>query len=482
MSATPPLRLASAEGRWTIAATVLGSAAVFLESTVVSVALPAIGRDLSLGVAGLQWIVNGYLITLSALLLLGGALGDAWGQKRAFGVGLLVFAAGSVVTALAPTFPLLIAARVVQGAAGALLVPTSLAYLDTAFAAEDRNEAIGVWAAWSAVSTAVGPVLGGVIIDNVSWRWVFASVVPLALAASWIARSRAPDRPRPAPRRVDAVGAVLISAGLGAVVWALIEGSSRGPTADIVIVGTLGLVLGLAFFWFEARSPTPLLPMGMFRSRQFAGANATTLLVYAALGALFFFLMVQLQAVMGYSGLAAGASLLPINVLMLALSPPAGRWAERAGPRVPLAIGAALAGAGLALMSRVGPGSDYGTDLLPAVVVFGSGLGLLVAPLTSAVLAAAESGRTGVASGVNNAIARLAGLLATTLLPLIVGIGGLEDVASPVFVAGFRRAMWIAAGLCVAASGVAWLTVREGAAVAPAPHPSPTQACARHRA
>lgn len=477
-----PLSLRSTAGRWAIAATVLGSGAVFVESTVVSVALPAVGRDLSLGVAGLQWIVNGYLVTLSALLLLGGALGDAWGQKRAFEVGLVTFSAGSLLCAVAPSFVLLIVARLLQGVAGALLVPTSLALLDTAFADEDRSEAIGTWAGWSAVSTAVGPLVGGALVDLASWRWVFASAVPLPLLAWWIVRVHVAE---PAARRrqgVDLVGALLISAGLGAVVWALIEGPKRGATGWVLGAGALGLGLIAAFLIVETRRENPLLPLGIFRSHQFSGANATTLLVYAALGALFFFLMIELQGVLGYKGLAAGASLLPINALMLVLSPRAGRWSERWGPRVPIAAGSLLAAVGLALFSRVGPGSSYLADVLPATLVFGAGLGTLVAPLTASVLAVAEEGRTGVASAVNNATARLAGLLATALVPLATGIAGLDDFTGPAFTAGFERAMWISAALSAAGGGLAWLTVRQGTAAATGPHPSLTQGCPRRRA
>lgn len=476
------LRLRSPAGRWTVAAAVLGSGAVFIEGTVVSVALPAMGRDLGLGVTGLQWIVNGYLITLSALLLLGGALGDALGQKRVFEAGLAAFAAGSVLCAVAPSFAWLVAARLLQGAAGALLVPTSLAFLDTAFTEEDRGEAIGQWAGWSAVSTAIGPLAGGALVDLASWRWVFAGVAPLALLALWISRARVAAGARGERRPVDFAGAVLISGGLGALVWALIEGPERGASAGVIAAGAAGLVLIAAFFGFEARRRDPLLPLGIFRSRQFSGANAATLLIYAALGALFFFLMIQLQGVLGYSALAAGASLLPINALMLALSPSAGRWGERRGPREPIALGALLAAAGLALFSRVGPDAGYLAGVLPAAVVFGAGLGVLVAPLTASVLAVAEEGRTGVASAVNNATARLAGLLATALIPLAVGIGGLDDFTGAAFAAAFRRAMWISAALSAAGGVVAWLTVSACGPASDAPHPSPVHGCAGRRA
>ena len=473
------LRVKSSTGRWVIAAAVLGSAAVFIESTVVSVALPAIGRHFGLGVSGLQWIVNGYLITLSALLLLGGALGDAVGQKRVFEVGLATFAVGSVLCALAPSFPLLVGARLVQGAAGALLVPASLALVDTSFAEDERGAAIGLWAGWSAVSTAVGPLVGGALIDLASWRWVFACAVPVPLLALWISRSRVAAPPPLRRRSVDYAGALLVTAGLAAVVWALIEAPRRGAGAPTLGAGLLGLALLVAFLVFERRRPDALLPLEIFRSRQFSGANATTLLVYASLGALFFFLMIELQAVLGYSALAAGASLLPINLLMMALSPAAGRWGERRGPHLPIAIGALMAAAGLALFARVGPGASYLKEVLPATTFFGAGLAVLVAPLTAAVLAAADEEHAGVASAFNNAVARVAGLLATSVIPLMTGIGALDDFTGAAFAAAYRRAMWISALLCAAGGVVAWLTVRRAGPASIAPHPSPTQGCAR---
>ncbi len=473
------IRLGTRAARWVVAAAVLGSGSVFLESTVVSVALPSMGRDLGLDVRGLQWIVNGYMLSLSALLLLGGAFGDARGQKRVFEWGLLGFAAGSVLCALAPSFPMLVAARILQGAAGALLVPTSLAFLDTSFVEEDRSAAIGAWSAWSAVSTAAGPLLGGALVDAASWRWVFAAAVPLPLAAWAISRFRVAEEEPPEPSPVDVAGGVLATGSLGALVWALVEGPERGLDALVVAAGLLGLGLGALFLRLEARRTSPLLPLGLFRDPQFAGANGTTLLIYAALGALFFFLMIQLQSVMGYGALVAGAALLPINLLMLLLSPRAGRWAARSGARVPITVSALVAAAGLALFARLDADSAYLTDVLPAVVVFGLGLSLLVAPLTAAALSVAGEGRTGVASAVNNAAARLAGLLATALVPLLAGVGGLDDYTGAAFTAGFRRAMWISAGLCVAGGAVAWSTVRAAPGVPDSPHPSPTQGCAR---
>jgi EmrB/QacA subfamily drug resistance transporter len=474
------LRVGTSQGRWAIAASVLGSGAVFVEGTVVNVALPSIGRDLGLGVSGIQWVASGYLITLSALLLLGGALGDAFGQRPSLEVGLVLFALGSALTAVAPSFPLLVAARLFQGAAGALLVPTSLALLDTSFVPADRNVAIGQWAAWSAVSTGLGPLLGGGLVDLASWRWVFAAIVPLPLVGAWIAHTRLPRAPRPPARPVDVRGAALVSAGIGLVVWSLIEGPRRGGTPVVLAAGAVGLALCVGFLFVEARAPDPLLPLSLFRSRQFSGANTATLLTYVAVGALFFFLMLQLQNNLDYTALDAGASLLPINALMLLLSAPAGRWSERWGPRVPISIGALLEAVGLALFARVDAGSGYWSRVLPATLIFGLGLAVLVAPLTASVLAAAERGRTGVASAVNNAVARLAGLLAVTVLPLAAGIGGAEQLAGPALSAVFSRVMWMSAGLCAGGAALSWATIRRRVPVPPQTHPSPLQGCA-HR-
>jgi EmrB/QacA subfamily drug resistance transporter len=476
--------LQSADGRWTVAAAVLGSGAVFLESTVVNVALPAIDRDLGLGMAGLQWVMNGYLLTLSALMLLGGSLGDVYRRWRMLVVGLVGFAAASALCSLAPRMELLVAFRLLQGAAGALLVPNSLALLDTVFTEEDRGAAIGRWAGWSAVSTALGPLLGGWLVDAVSWRWVFASVVPFALAAAWITARKVPrGNDRLGERRsVDYVGAGLVTAGLAGVVWALVSGPSVGFTRPVILIaGAGGSALVAAFVAVEWRAQDPLLPIAMFRSRQFTGANLTTVLVYMALGGLFFFLVLQLQHVLGYSALAAGASLLPVNGLMLLFSSRAGALSQRIGPRVPMTAGALIAAGGMLLFSRVQPGVTYLGTVLPALLVFGLGLAALVAPLTAAVLGAVEADQAGVASAVNNAAARLAALLATAVLPLAAGLGGLTDLDSPAFIAGYTRAMWISAGLCAAGAAVAFLTIRSAAPVTPVPHPSPSHGCTQLR-
>ena len=353
-----PMRLKSSAGRWAVAATVLGSGAVFLESTVMTVALPAIGRDLDLGLAGLQWLLNGYLLPLTALILLGGSLGDRYGRRRVFVVGLIGFATGSALCMVAPSFPTLVACRLLQGIFGALLVPNSLAILDTLFAEEDRGAAIGQWAAWSGVSTALGPLVGGWLVDALSWRWVFACVVPFALAAAWIAARRMPaDKPSGAGM-VDYAGAVLVTLGLAGVTAALVAGRMLGGAVGEAVAGGGGLLLLAAFVLVERHIRDPILPLGLFRSRQFTGTNLVTLLVYAALGGFFFLFVLTLQDSLGYSALASGAALLPLNLLMLLVSPRAGRWSARVGARLPMTVGATVAAAGLLLLSGVGPGVE----------------------------------------------------------------------------------------------------------------------------
>ena len=457
----PPLRLKSSAGRWAVAATVLGSGAVFLESTVMNVALPAIGRDLDLGMAGLQWLLNAYLLPLSALILLGGSLGDRYGRQRAFVVGLIGFAAASALCMVAPGFGSLLACRLLQGVFGALLVPNSLAILDTLFAEEDRGAAIGQWAAWSAVSMALGPLVGGWLVDALSWRWVFTCVVPFALAAAWIAARRTPADEPSGAGSVDYPGAALVTLGLAGVTAAFVAGPSIGGMAGQATAGGVGMVLLAGFVLVERRARDPMLPLELFRSRQFTGTNLVTLLVYAALGGFFFLFVLMLQNSMGYSALASGAALLPVNLLMLLISPRAGRWSARVGARVPMTAGAAVAAAGLLVLSGVGPGASYLGGLVPGLTLFAAGLATLVAPLTAAVLEAAPDERTGVASAVNNATARLAGLLGTAVLPLAAGLGGVRELRGAALIDGVQVALRISAGLCVAGAAMAFLTVRR---------------------
>ena len=454
------MKLASAEGRWVVAGAVLGSGAVFLEGSVVNVAVPALARDLHLEIAGLQWVLNAYLLTLSALMLLGGALGDRMRRSRVFALGSLGFAAASFACALAPNVATLVACRLLQGVAGALLVPNSLAMLESAFEGEERGAAIGQWAAWSAVSTAIGPLAGGVIVDTLSWRWVFAAVVPFGVAAAAIAWRFVKDEATDSHRGIDITGAMLVTLALAGMIGGLSAGPDHGFASPMVVTALIAGTVALALFLVvEHRGREPLLPLDVFRSAQFTGANLVTLLVYAALSSLMFFLTLELQNVQHYSALQAGASFLPVNVLMLVISPRAGRLAERIGARLPMAIGAAVAAAGMILFTRVHPGSSYLAAVLPAAVVFGVGLSVFVAPLTAAVLGAVPARRVGVASAVNNAVSRVAGLMALAILPFAAGLSGARALAPDTLARGFVRGMWISAGLCLAGAVVAFVTI-----------------------
>ncbi len=447
---------------WVLIASIFGSGAVFLEGSVVLVAMPEMGRDLGLGMSGLQWVMNGYLLTLSALMLFGGALGDRVSHARVFGLGLIGFAVTSLGCAVAPNIFILVGARVLQGIAGALVVPNSLALLETHFSGHERGVAIGRWAAWSGISTAIGPLAGGWLVDATSWRFVFVSVVPFAVAAAWIAlRHAAQGERRKKSKPLDFAGAILVTLGLAGIVGALITGPDRGFTSPLVIaIGVIGVALTIAFFAVEARVKNPLLPLDVFESREFIGANLNTLLVYAALNGLFFLLMLQLQNGLGYSAIKGGASLLPVNALLLILSPRAGKLAERIGAKLPMAVGSFVAGLGMLLFIRVKPDTSYVTTTLPALVVFGTGLGLLVAPLTSAALQSLGPKRAGIASGVNNAAARLAGLLATASIPVAAGIGGSHEPRGDLLASAFIRAMIICAVLCAIGGLVALILVR----------------------
>ncbi|MGK5630941.1 MFS transporter [Streptomyces sp. URMC 123] len=462
-----------------------------LDSTVVNVALPRIGTDLDADLAVLQWTVNAYMLTLAGLILLGGALGDRYGRRRIFVIGVVWFAAASLLCGLAPNAPVLIAARALQGIGGALLTPGSLALIQATFHPDDRARAVGAWSGLGGVSAAVGPFLGGWLVDGPGWRWVFLLNVPLALICVPVALRHVPETRDPAAHgRFDAAGAALGALSLGAVTYALIEAPERGASATVLVPAVLGVVLGAVFVAVERRRADPMLPPDIFASRQFTAVNAVTLGVYAAFGGFFFLSVLQLQVVLGYSALAAGTALLPTTVLMLLLSARSGELGQRIGPRVPLTVGPLLCAAGMLLMTRAGPGAQYWRDVLPALVVLGAGMVLLVAPLTSTVLASVDVGRAGLASGVNNAVARAAGLVAVAALPLLAGMGPEVYRSAAEFDATFRRAMVMCAGVLVAAAVVAWLTVRsdvleEGAAPAGArraPEPEPGGEAAREGA
>lgn len=456
-------RMGSPTGRWILLATISGSGLAMLDATVVAIALRRIGADLGAGFAELQWIVNAYTLTLAALILLGGALGDRFGRRRIFLVGVVWFAAASLLCGLAPSAGFLVGARALQGIGGALLTPGSLAIISASFAAGDRARAVGAWSGLGGLAGALGPFLGGWLVE-LNWRAVFLVNLPVAAFVVAVALRHVPEsRDVDSAPGLDVAGTVLAAAGLGALTYGL----TTGTLSTIV----LGLAVLVAFVLVERRSPHPLVPLGLFANRWFSAANVLTLLVYSALGVFFFLLVLQLQTVAGFSPLVSGTAMLPVTALMLALSARAGALAERIGPWIPLTAGPLVAAAGFLLTLRIGADASYPLDVLPAVVVLGLGLSLTVAPLTATVLGAAEQRRAGTASGVNNAVARSAQLLAVAVIPVAAGIGGVDYTVPAAFDAGFDRAMTISAVLLVLGAVVSAVLLRE-----PAPAPAPAVA------
>ncbi len=463
LSDSPGLQLASNRGRWVLATAVLGSAVAFLEATVVNVALPELGRDLDADVAGLQWTINGYLLTLAALILLGGSLGDRYGRRQVFEIGVVWFTAASVLCAVAPNIEILVAARVIQGVGGALLTPGSLAIIEATFREEDRGRAIGAWSALTGVAGAAGPLLGGYLIDSVTWRAIFLINIPLGAFVVWASRRHIPETRDPTiTGRLDLAGSALATIGLGGITFALIQATDHGIESPMVIAALAIGILGVAaFIRVERRSPQPMLPLSIFSSRQFTSANLVTFVVYAALGAMFFLFVVFLQVALDYNAIEAGAASLPVTVLMLFLSSRAGELAQRIGPRIPLTVGPLVVAVGMLMMSGIEAGDDYVADILPGVTVFGLGLSLVVAPVTITVLAAADPRQAGTASGVNNAVARTAGLLAVAVLPLIAGLSGSDYNDPEAMTDGFAIGMRFAAGLSAAGGVLALATIRR---------------------
>jgi len=457
------VRYGTPRGRWVLLATVLGSGIAALDATVVNIALPAIGRDFHSGLTSLQWTVNAYTLTLAGFLLLGGDLGDRYGRRRMFVIGVVWFAVASLLCAVAPSATALVAARALQGVGAALLTPGSLAIIEASFAREDRAAAIGAWSGLGGVAVAIGPFLGGYLVQAVSWRLIFVINLPLALAVVVIAVRHVPEsRDTAMPLRLDVPGVVLAALGLAGITYALTEAGQHGwGSPSVIVPGLAGLACLVAFVPIERSSRNPLLPLDIFRSRQFSAANAVTFIVYGALGGALFLLPIQLQRVVGFSALKAGTALVPITVVMLTLSARAGRLAQRIGPRLPMGLGPIVAGVGLALLTRVDAGSTYVGDVLPAVVVFALGLALTVAPLTATVLAAASEEHAGIASAVNNDVARAAGLVAVAVLPLAAGITSGTYAHPAEFSDGFRMAMLLAAALCAAGGALAFFTIRN---------------------
>ncbi|MFI7441767.1 MFS transporter [Nonomuraea indica] len=446
---------ASGRGRWILTATVLGSGLAMLDSTVVNVALPFLGDELDASMAGLQWTVNSYTLALAGLILLGGSLGDRFGRRRIFLLGTVWFALASALCGLAPNIEFLVAARALQGVGGALLTPGSLAIIQASFVRADRPRAVGAWSGLGGVAGAIGPLLGGWLVQTAGWRWVFLINLPFALLVVLVTLRHVPEsRDEQAAGRFDALGSALAALALAGITYGLIE---RGAPVPLVV----GVLLGVAFVVVERRrSPAALVPVGIFRDRVFTAVNVVTLIMYAAMGVVFFLLVIQLQVVSGFSPVAAGLALLPVTILMMLLSPRAGEIAKRHGPRLPMTGGIVVAGLGFVWMATIGPGSSYALQVLPAVTVFGLGLSAAVAPLTATVLASAEERYAGTASGVNNAVARTGSLLAVAAVPPLVGLVGDAFERPAVFDAGFRAAMLVSAVMMLVSALITFLTIR----------------------
>ncbi|GAA4090755.1 MFS transporter [Actinomadura miaoliensis] len=472
------IRLGTAQGRWLLLATVLGSSVALLDSTVVNVALPRLARELDASMSGLQWTVNAYTLTLAGFILLGGSLGDRYGRRRVFLIGVVWFAVASALCAAAQDVVMLVAARALQGAGGALLTPGALAIIQASFAPDDRPRAVGAWSGLGGVAGAVGPFVGGWLVEAAGWRWVFLLNLPLAAVVVLVTVRHVPESADPgAHGRFDVLGAALAALALAGVTYTLTEapGGAVGPVvATAAVVG----VLAAAGFLLLERSrgrarrggggrrgrrevPQPMLPLEVFGSRQFSAVNAVTFVMYGGMGVMFFLFVVNLQVVSGFTPIAAGTALLPVTVLMLLLSSRAGALAQRIGPRLPMTVGLVVAAVGMLLVGRVGAHASYVRDVLPAVAVFGLGLSAVVAPLTATVLATVDSRHAGVASGVNNAVARTAGLLAVAAIPPLAGLTGAAYDDPAVFSGGFAASMRVCAVMLLAGAVLTALTVRD---------------------
>jgi EmrB/QacA subfamily drug resistance transporter len=459
--------MGTTQGRWVIAATVLGSGVAFLDGSVVNTALPSIQRTFDASLAGQQWVVTSYLLALGSLLVLGGALGDLYGRRRVFVIGLVGFSITSIACGLAPNLEILIGARVLKGVSAALVVPGSLAMLSAVFDPEDRAQAIGSWSGLASVSTALGPFLGGWLIDTASWRWVFLINPVLAGAAIVISIRFVPETqssglqpsgllPSRSPRtRLDIPGALTLSIGLGGVVYSLIEGPTNDWPMLPIISAVIGIALLGAFLFVETKTEHPMVPLSLFRSRVFAGTTAATFMIWGALAAVFFLVTIHLQNNLGYSALEAGAATIPVTIVLL-FSSRSGELAQRIGARLPMIIGSAVIALGFAVLSIINPGVTYLSSVFPGVIVFALGLVITVAPLTATALGSVDPERAGIGSAINNAVSRIAGLLAIAVLPTLAGITGTQGASLE---AGFGTAMWICAGLSMTGSLICALTI-----------------------
>jgi len=483
----PDIRLKSRRGRWVLLATVLGSGVSFLDATVVNVALPTIGRELHATIAQLQWIVNAYTLTLAGLILLGGSLGDRYGRRRVFVLGVIWFAVASALCAAAVNVQMLIAARALEGIGGALLTPGSLAIIQASYVKTDRPKAVGAWSGLGGIAGAIGPFLGGWLVSAAGWRWVFLINLPLAAIVVAVAVRHVPEtRDEAAQGRFDVRGAVLAALALAGITYALTEAPQPGVSRVAVIVAAaLGVACFAGFVLTERQRtrtghPQAMMPLNVFASKEFTAVNVITFVVYGGMGVVFFLFVVTLQVVSGYSPIAAGASLVPVTLLMLALSARAGALAQRIGPRIPMTVGLVVVTAGMLLMTRIGLHASYLTEVLPAVVVFALGLSGVVAPLTATVLATADVRHAGVASGVNNAVARAASLLFVAAIPPLAGLTGNVQSYPLVFLHGFRIAILASAALVASGAVLSFFTIRDDvlSAAPAAAKPECTVSCA----
>lgn len=453
--------MSSTTGRMVVATAVLGSAVAQLTATVVNVALPTLADDLDAGSAEQQWIVNSYLVTLASLVLLGGSFGDRWGRVRVYRIGVAWFAAASLLCAWAPSVGWLVAARLLQGVGGALLTPGSLAIIEATLRPDDRGRAVGTWSGLGGVAGAVGPLVGGLLVDA-SWRWAFVINVPIA-AAALVASRWVPETRDPGATAVplDWVGAALSVLVLGGASYSLIDASGGGGSGVLLLAVATATLLGMmALPIWERGRPGAILPVDLFGNRQFVTANVVTFVVYGGMGTVFFLLSIQLQVTAGWSPLQAGASLLPVTLLMLVFSSQAGAWASRVGPRWPLTIGPLVIALGMLLMTRIGADATFMADVLPATIVFGAGLAMTVAPVTSAALGSVPEVRAGAASGTNNAVARTGHLLVVAAVPTLVGLSG-NGLSDPLELeSGFPAAIVLGAGLVILGAVIALVMFR----------------------
>lgn len=472
------IRLGTATGRGVLATTILGSSMAFLDGTVVNIALPTIGGDFHTTLTGLQWTVAGYTLTLAAFVLVGGSLGDRYGHRKIFLTGVVWFALASLACGLAPNIGFLIAFRTVQGIGSALLTPGALALIQAVFHPDDRGKAIGAWSGLASIAGAAGPLVGGYLIEFASWRWIFLINLPLAAAVVAVALRYVPESREHAPGRFDIPGTVLGALGLAGVTYALTEAGGRGLGSPRVLAAlAIGLGGLAAFIVVERRSSHPMMPLALFRSREFSAANGLTMTAYGALGALFFFLPTYLQIVVGYKPLVAGLAQLPVTIVMMLLSSRVGALTGRVGPRRLMTAGGVLTGVGVLLLGRMGTHPNYLLQIFPGLLVFSFGLVMIAVPVTVTVLAATDPARAGIASGVNNAVARAAGALSVAAFPLIVGLSGDGYANASQLEPAFEKAMSLCAVLFAASALIAWFGIRDSVTRSTPEHPVDEPQC-----